>query len=144
MPDVLERNEVVPEFLADVVRCPACHDPLISVPVLKCAHCGASRALRAFYYKVPEGYIAECIDLNLMSQGSTPEEAIKRLQEAMYGYLQVAFEGESTRGLVLRLSPLSHRLRYYWHKMLSRLGSERHQHLMRPHDSSDTQKLCHC
>jgi len=144
MPAVLERNEVVPEFLRESVRCPSCGEPLISVPVLTCAHCGERRALRAFYYKVPEGYIAECIDLNLMSQGKTLEEAIKRLQEAMYGYLQVAFAGESTKGLVLRLSPLSHRIRYHLQRILSRIGSKRHQHFMMPSDSKDKHKLCHC
>ncbi len=145
MPEVLERHsKAIPSMMAEVTHCPSCGDPLIGVPVLTCAHCGAERPLRAFYYKVKEGYIAECIDLDLMSQGNTPEEAIKRLQEAMCGYLQVVFSGESTKGLVLRLSPLSHRLRYYAHKLLSRFSSKRHQHLMLPNDPIRKNKLCHC
>src|SRR5690242_1303787 len=109
--EVQEQRETVPEILTRVVHCPSCGDPVICVPVLKCAHCDARHPLRAFYYKAEQGFIAECIDLDLMTQGSTPDEAIKKLQEAMYGYLQVAFSGDSTKGLVLRLSPFTHRMR---------------------------------
>src|SRR5712692_6739262 len=144
MPEVMDRSEVMPSFLEEVVHCPSCGDPLIGVPVLRCAHCGAERPLRAFYYRAKEGYIAECIDLDLLSQGKTPEEAIKRLQEAMHGYLQVAFSGESTKGLVLRLSPLSHRIRYYAYRLFSRFSTKRHQHLMLPNDPLGKHKLCHC
>jgi len=145
MPEVLERREgAIHPMMARVTHCPSCGDPLIGVPVLTCAHCGAERPLRAFYYKAKEGYIAECVDLDLLTQGKTPEEAIKRLQEAMYGYLQVAFSGESTKGLVLRLSPLSRRLRYYAYRLLSRFTSKRHQHLMMPNDPLGKHKLCHC
>lgn len=144
MPELMERNETIMSRLSEVVHCPSCGDPLIGVPVLRCAHCGAERPLRAFYYQTKQGFIAECIDLDLMTQGKTPEEAIKSLQEAMYGYLKVAFDGESTKGLVLRPSPLSHRIRYHVHRLLSRFGSTRHQHLMLPNEQSGRQNLCHC
>ena len=132
MPEIMERPievaaETTPRYL-EVVHCPSCGDPLIGVPVLICAHCGAERPLRAFYYKTKQGFIAECIDLDLMGQGPTREDAIQRLQEAMYGYLQVAFDGGSTRGLVLRPSPLSHRVRYQVQRLLSRITGTRHQH----------------
>jgi predicted RNase H-like HicB family nuclease len=144
MPDVLEQHETIPQWLDKVKHCPSCGDALIGVPVLRCAHCGAERPLRAFYYKVSDGYIAECIDLDLMSQGKTKEEAIKSLQEAMYGYLQVAFSGESTKGLVLRLSPLSHRIHYHARKFFCRIISTRHQHFMLPNEQSGKHNLCHC
>ena len=75
----------------------------------------------------PDVYLAECVDLDLISEGGTPEEAIGKLQEAICGYLEAAFDGQSTEGLVLRPSPLSRRLRYHWHWIRTRLkGWHRH------------------
>jgi len=65
-------------------------------------------------------HIAECVDLDILSQGSTPQQAIAALQEAMAGYLEAALDGGSTKGLVLRRSPLTHRLRYRLHSLSSR------------------------
>src|SRR5579859_4932580 len=121
--------------LHKVFHCPQCGSLLIGVPVLKCAHCGEERPLRAFFFSPKPGvFIAECIDLDLMSQGRSPEEAVSKLQEAMFSYLSAAFDGSPTKGLVLRLSPLSHRLRYHWCRLLNRtkgLFLRRHnKHLM--------------
>ena len=111
------------ENFREVVRCPDCGGPLIKVPVLQCTRCEIAHPLRAFTYRSREGhYIAECIDLDLLAQADTREEAIGKLQEAMFSYLALAFaEGESTRGLVLRPSPLSHRLRYMAHRFFPSL-----------------------
>ena len=128
-----------------VHHCPQCGDPLIAVPVLTCAHCGEKYPLRAFVYKKDNGFIAECVDLDLLSQGTTKEQAISKLQEAMSGFLQTAFDGESTRGLVLRPSPLSHRLRYYFHSLAQGFGAtilRRHRkHLM---IGAGDNQICHC
>src|SRR5713226_7603421 len=102
--------------LREVQHCPQCGSPLIASPILTCAHCGKDVALRCFLYRRKPGFIAECIDLDLLSQGNTPEEAIARLQEAMFSYLDVAFEGKCVLGLVPRPSPFSHRARYYWRR----------------------------
>ncbi len=140
----------VPEVLKQVHRCPQCGSLLIAQPVLQCAHCGEEIALRCFVYREGRhlGYIAECIDLNLLSQGKTPEEAIAKLQEAMFGYLMVAYEGESTKGLVLRPSPLSHRLRYRAHAIVTKAASfirRRHaKHLLPKTNTSDKLRFSHC
>jgi predicted RNase H-like HicB family nuclease len=110
---------------SEVRRCVACGVPLIRVPLLECADCGTVHPLRALHYKSGPIYVAECIDLNLITEGQTPEEAIAHLQEAMEGYLTVAFEGD-TSGLVLRPSPLGHRLRYHWHSLRQRIRRSRH------------------
>lgn len=128
-----------------VVRhCPECGSPLIVVPVLTCAHCGEDVPLRSFAYSIGPGqYLAECIDLDLTSQGATAEEAIGKLQEAMFSYLEVAFEGP-TKGLVLRPSPLSHRLRYYLHCLASRWASRHAKHLLPGGSELHKQRMCHC
>jgi hypothetical protein len=104
--------------------------------------------MRSYYYKHPKGYIAECIDLDLLSQGSTPEEAIGKLQEAMSGYMKVAFSSDSTKGLILRKSPLSHRIHFhlqrFFHRLKSRFSGASHQHLMPKGPNADETKLCHC
>jgi predicted RNase H-like HicB family nuclease len=136
--------------LREVARCACCGNPMIKVPVLECGHCGETVPLRAFCYKTSRGYVAECVDLNLMSQGRTKDEAISSLQEAMFSYLDVVFDGGPTEGLILRLSPLSHRIRYHLHDwyhsargFLKRGG--RHRHLMPKSESNQGhQRLCHC
>jgi len=127
--------------LQEVRHCPECGEPLITRPVLRCAHCSGEVALRCFTYKVKRGYIAECIDLDILAQGNTKEQAIGRLQEAMISYLQVAFEGNSVKGLVPRRSPLSHRLRYWLHMAFLVF---RRKHLMLDSDHANALKACHC
>lgn len=142
-----QRTSVSP--MREVRHCPDCGSPLIAVPVLKCAHCGSEIIPRCFVYSPGPGrHIAECVDLDLLSQGNTPEEAIGRLQEAMDGYLKVVFEGGSTRGLVLRPSPLSRRLRYLVYRLLCAFYSvvkRRHARHVLP-NSPDIQNLrfSHC
>lgn len=135
--------------LREVSRCPDCGTPLIRVPVLACAHCGERRPLRAFTYSVrPNQYIAECIDLDLLAQSDTIEEAIGKLQEAMCGYLGVAFAEGSTKGLVLRKSPLSHRLRYHLHRLSCTLPLRSHfrrtRHFLPATPELEGKMLSHC
>ncbi len=87
---------------------------MIAEPVLVCSHCGGQVRLRCFCYRASrDRYIAECIDLDILAEGNTREEAIGSLQEAMYGYVATVVDGQSIRGLIPRPSPLSHRIRYY-------------------------------
>lgn len=133
--------------LREVTRCPDCGGPLLRVPVLICAHCDQEHPLRCFTYRSRQGeYVAECVDLDLLAQGNTLEEAIGKLQEAMFSYLEVAFAGDSTKGLVLRPSPLSHRLRYYLHRLRGALAprSRRTAHFLLPKSAREGQSLSHC
>jgi predicted RNase H-like HicB family nuclease len=84
----------------------------IPVKQRKIAH-QQSFVLRCMVYpNKPEGYTAECIDLDIMVRASTPEEALRQIRPAIKGYLAVVFDGE-TEGLLPRPSPLSHRFRYH-------------------------------
>ena len=138
------------ESLAQVSHCPECGTPLIAVPVLRCAHCGEELALKSFTYGPHRGkYFAECIDLDLITQGDTVEEAIGKLQEATFGYLETVFANEgSTKGLVLRPSPLSHRLRYdlraLWHRLYTLFRGRRSRHLLPHSERSSNIRLSHC
>ncbi len=122
-------------------RCSSCGALLIKVPTLQCADCGTAHPLRAFYYKSGSTYVAECLDLNLISEGPTPENAIQRLQEAMSGYLSIAFEGDAN-GLVLRPAPASRWIRYYWHSLKRKIRRhESHNHSLTYEPSG---RLQHC
>ncbi len=153
MPQVAERptvraTETDYSAIAQVVYCPGCGVALIRVPVLRCANCNTNLVLRAFAYSVKQGYIAECIDLNLATQGKTEEEAISKLQVAMFGYLDTVFDGTSTEGLVLRLSPLRNRLRYHLHRLAINIEClfrrRRRAHLIPVQPDDRRWKLCHC
>ena len=142
------KGATVPK-LREVRYCPECGSPLIAVPILQCAHCGEEIALRCFTFGPRRGmYFAECVDLDIAAQGKTLEQAIGKLQEAMVGYLETAFNGGSTKGLVLRPSPLSHRLRYN----LRRLGHFLHvsirgskgKHLLPRSQGPVSVRLSHC
>lgn len=151
---MLESEKVVREEgqhrgLRQVHHCPSCGQILIAVPVLACADCGRQYHLRAYFYSPrPHQFIAECVDLDLLTQGNSPEQAVGKLQEAMASYLRTAFEGGSTNGLVLRPSPLSHRLRYRWHcwvKRAAEIFTRRHRkHLLPRGPESESVRLSHC
>ena len=100
-----------------VGHCARCGEPIVNLPVLRCSHCDAIRPLRSWCYSPEPGrYLAECVDLDILAEGGTAEEAIAGLQSAVYGYLQVAFTGD-IHGLVLRKSPLNNRARYWAHRL---------------------------
>ena len=109
--------------LREVRRCPGCGLPTIQMPVLQSDGLqGGARPLRAYCFHDGRSglVIAECIDLDISAQGSTSEEAIGALQEAVFDYLRVAFSGDSM-GLVLRPSPWTHRARYHLHRLRANL-----------------------
>jgi predicted RNase H-like HicB family nuclease len=146
MPPVTPTQDTQSSNLREVRHCPTCGSVLIGTPVLVCGECGHERPLRCFYYQASDGrYVAECIDLDILSDGETPEQAIGGLQEAMHGFLRVAFDGGSKEGLLLRKSPLSHRLHYHWCQWRDRLRG------LRSHKAGETcfhefreGRLSHC
>jgi hypothetical protein len=73
------------------------------------------------YPNKPNEYTAECIDLDMMARGGTPEEAFCSLKGAIHGYLHVAYQGDP-KGLVPRPSPLSHRAKYHWFALQAAFG----------------------
>jgi len=114
-------EEIVTEAQAapssEVRRCAKCGKPMITAPALQCAECGSVTRLRCFVRRATSDcYVAECIDLDISAEAETLEKAIAGLQDAMKGYLSVVFESQDTNtlGLVLRPSPLPHRIRYYF------------------------------
>ena len=108
--------------LRQVSHCAGCDKPLIAEPVLTCSECGHQLRLRCFSYHAGEKrYIAECIDLDILGEAETREDAIGALQEAMTGYLTAVIDGQDTASLVPRPSPLSHRIRYYFEATKDRL-----------------------
>jgi hypothetical protein len=72
-------------------------------------------------------YIAECIDLDISAESETLEGAVSGLNDAIYGYLLVVLDGVDTDQeaptAVLRSSPLSHRIRYYWGYLKYKIGA---------------------
>jgi len=116
---------------ATVHHCPSCGELVMALPVLRCSHCDAVHRLRGWWYSPEPGvFLAECIDLDIISEGDTAEKAISKLQEAVNGYLSVAFSG-TPQGLVLRKSPRSHRMRYHMHNLAARMRarlSGKHRH----------------
>jgi hypothetical protein len=58
-------------------------------------------------------WVAECIDLNIVVEAPSRDEAVVSLKDAVMVYLCTAIEGDP-KGLVPRLSPLSHRLYYHF------------------------------
>ena len=128
--DVAE-NVVRADSVSDLRRvhyCQSCGKPIVAVPILQCSDCGEVLPLRTFYYQTLRGhYVAECIDLDLIAEGQTVEEAIGGLQEAVSGYVRVALGGD-TRGLLPRPSPLSHRIHYYCQRLWNKLNRKDSHH----------------
>ncbi len=81
------------------------------------------------YPNKPEEYTAECIDLDIMVRRATPHAAMHELEEAVTGYLNVAFKGD-VEGLVPRPSPLSHRARYHVYALRAGLSGSRRRFLV--------------
>jgi predicted RNase H-like HicB family nuclease len=115
---------------------------MIGSPVLTCADCGEEVTFRSYTYVKDGKHYAECIDLNLISRGSTQEEAIGKLQEAMFGYVETALEGDP-KGLIMRPSPLSHRIRYLIHCWLKRSKHSGHKTPMMENATVE-RRFSHC
>ncbi len=59
------------------------------------------RAIKAFIYKGDNYYVAECLNIGVVTQGKTLDETITNLQEAVALYL----EGEDLAELDLKPDP---------------------------------------
>jgi hypothetical protein len=102
------------------------------------------RTLRSFVYQPkPNLYIAECVDLNLLSQGRSPEEAFEALNEAVNLYLGTALDGD-TAGLLHRPSPWTHRVRYLLHELENLLKGRHEKYQLFPRQRSDRPRLSRC
>src|SRR5271163_3485315 len=97
--------------LRTVHRCEQCGKYLIATPLLQCSH-GHILPLRCFWYRKGRNVYAECLDLNIITRGENPEEAIGRLQEDMYWYIQTVLSGGSSEGLIPRPAPWQSWVKY--------------------------------
>jgi len=111
------------EIVEAVHYCECCGAPGILIPALKCSHCGAVLKIRCYIYERHGAFYGECLTLNLVSKGATQEEAIRRLQVAMFSYVDAVLEpGKSAKGLIPRRAPVSSWIRYGLHVMHARLS----------------------
>ena len=93
-------------------------------------NCLSADTLRCFVRRDSSGcYVAECIDLDICAEAETVVAAISGLQDAMKGYLLVVLDNPATNQAVsveaaslLRPSPLSHRIRYYFEYLKYRVA----------------------
>lgn len=51
--------------------------------------------------------LAECIDLDILVEADTADEAMRKMRDALQGYLEVAFASDNCEQLLSRRSPLS-------------------------------------
>jgi len=118
---VFER-EMQQRLAEEVHPCACCGAIAIFTPLILCSHCGQSLDIKCYIYQRGDKYYGECLTLNLISRGETQSEAIKRLQVAMFTYVDSAFaEGKSVKGLIPRRAPLSSWFRYYLHILQRKL-----------------------
>jgi hypothetical protein len=111
------------EAIEAVHYCECCGAPGILTPTLKCGHCDDVLKIRCYVYERRGAFYGECLTLNLVSRGATQEEAIRRLQVAMFSYVDVVLQpGKSTKGLIPRRAPFSSWIRYGLHVVQARLS----------------------
>lgn len=71
--------------------------------------------LRGYVRPKRDYFLAVCIDLNLVAQGETIQEALDSLKEAIEGYLEEISENPKFyKETIPRKSPKSFYLQYYW------------------------------
>ncbi len=74
---------------------------------------------RCYVYRESEGhYIADCLDLTLMGEGTTMDEAVADLREAALGYLEAVHDLGWEEDLIPRRAPS-----YRWVGFYKRLAS---------------------
>lgn len=117
-----KRPSMTKEVLRTVVRCQECGRYLIGTPVLQNQH-GHILPIRCYYYRKGGVFYAECLDLDLVTRGQTPEEAIGRLQEDMWWYVDTVLSGGSSERLIPRKASFWNWVRYYAHLIVRRLYS---------------------
>jgi len=77
------------------------------------------------YSRTPGKWIGECVDLDIIVEAKTPEQAQRELNNAVFGYLKVVFASDDIEGLIPRPSPLSHRILYRLFCLTAALTSNR-------------------
>jgi hypothetical protein len=111
---------MIEEIIETVHHCDCCGAPSITVPNIRCAHCDKELQIKAYVYERKGLFYGECLTLNLISRGSSQEEAIRRLQVAMFSYVQVVLSGAPPHGhLIPRSAPMESWLRYYSHVFMA-------------------------
>jgi len=76
----------------------------------------ADSTFRCYVYKEAEGhYIADCLDLTLMGEGKTMDDAIAELREAVLGYLEAVYAKGWEEDLIPRRAPLYRWVEFYKH-----------------------------
>jgi hypothetical protein len=137
---------------AEHVRyCECCGEPMIFVPSLTCGDCGRRMDIKCQVYKSGDSWYAECLTFDLLSKGDSKEDAIRRVQIAMFSYVGAVLDGSgSTKGLIPRRAPLRSWLRYYAHDFRGRLAylvGRKGPIMLRSvpiHDAADEMKVSHC
>ena len=77
---------------------------------------------RCYVYKAaPERYLADCLDLTLMGEGATPQQAMADLEETILGYLEAVYASGEKDAFIPRRAPLYRWLRFYKHLLLNSL-----------------------
>ena len=117
----IQKHFTMPSGIREVKRCPGWGNLVFVTPLLTCSHCDQRMPIRCFYYRSGSKFYAQCLDLNLISRGETAEEAVGRLQEAMFGYVYAVMEGGTSKGLLPRPAPPLSWLRFYLHEMASQV-----------------------
>lgn len=69
--------------------------------------------LRCYSWPTKEGFLAECIDLDIIVRRPTARQAYDALNEAVFGHLKAAWEQGWLEELVPRKSPFRRRLLYH-------------------------------
>jgi predicted RNase H-like HicB family nuclease len=120
---IIPISDDLEEAIQTVYICPCCGSPTIMVPRLMCKRCMKDIEIKAFVYKRGGVFYGECLTLNLVSRGDTQEEAIRRLQIAMFSYVHTVLSSEqSCEGLIPRSAPFISWVRYYSDVMRARVS----------------------
>lgn len=72
-------------------------------------------------------YLAECLDLNILVKAESEKQAVKKLNDAIAGYMRVALEGDPS-DLIPRRAPLGRWIAYYWTTFVNLIGLPRVSH----------------
>lgn len=77
---------------------------------------------RCYVYKAASGrYLADCLDLTLMGEGATPQQAMADLEETILGYLEAVYASGEEDTFIPRRALLYRWLRFYKHLLLNSL-----------------------
>jgi hypothetical protein len=119
---------------------------VLSSPADKKAQRTRKRAIQSYTFRCyfvshkPDEWVGECIDLDIAVQAKTSEETRQKLEDAIFGYLDLAFSSDDFKNLIPRPSPWSHRAFYRFLCLRGALTKSRDS--FRISDCSSSQLLC--